>query len=126
MSARAPQKRRKNTIGEYEIIRTDHRFHPHFRRKIYSQYNSFCSDLPYGYLNIYANSKLTLSDRVHACAATLAYGNSAMLFAKTNRIGLLERVGVEEITEHPVKLDLDRLEKEKKDMIAWLKEKLST
>lgn len=120
-----PQKKRESTIGEYEVIRTDHRFHPHYRKKIYSQNNSFCADLPYGYLNIYANTTLTLSDRVHACAVSLAYGKSAMLFTETNRVGLLERVGAGEISDHPVRLDMDRLNQEKKDMVEWLKNVLS-
>lgn len=116
-----PQRKRPNFVGEYSIIRTDHRFHPHFRRKIYSQANSFCADLPYGYLNIYANSSLTLSDRIHACAVTLSYGNSAMLFTKTNRVGLLDRVCDEDITKKPVKLDMVRLNQEKEDMVNWLR-----
>ena len=116
-----PQKKKVDYLGEYRVIRTDHRFHPHFRRKIYSQRNSFCADLPYGYLNIYANSSMTLSDRAHACAVTLAYGGSAMLFSKTDRVGLLDRVGAGEISKHPVKLDLDRLNHEKQNMKAWIR-----
>ena len=104
------------------MFRTDHRFHPHYRNKIYNQNNSFCSDLPYGYLDIYANSELTLSDRVHACAVTMAYGHSAMLFAKTNRVGLLERVGAKDISKHPVSLDLMLINVEKEKMINWLSE----
>lgn len=115
-----PQKKRTDTIGEYTVLRTDHRFHPHYRKKIYSQNNSFCADLPYGYLNIYANTELTLSDRVHACAVTMAYGHSAMLFAETNRVGLLERVGADSISEHPVALDMKNLENEKNKMREWL------
>lgn len=124
MASILPQKKRKNKIGDYDVIRTDHRFHPHFRSKIYGQGNSFCADLPYGYLNIYANSSLTLSDRIHACAVTLAYGNSAMLFTETNRVGLLERVGAGDISKKPVKLDMDKLNKEKENMLIWLKENL--
>ena len=116
-----PQKKRPDTIGDYTVFRTDHRFHPHFREKIYSQRNSFCADLPYGYLNIYAGSALTLSDRVHACAVTMAFGHSAMLFSETNRVGLLERVGAGEISEHPVALDIEKLEREKSAMVDWLK-----
>lgn len=116
-----PAKKRKSKVGSFRVIRTDHRFHPHFRGKIYRQQNSFVADLPYGYLNLYANAEFTLSDRVHACAVTLAYGHSAMLFVKTDRHGLLERVGAEGITEHPVKLDMKRLENEKKSQIDWLK-----
>ena len=119
-----PQAKRENTIGGYTVFRTDHRFHPHYRAKIYGQGNSFCADLPYGYLNIYANSELTLSDRVHACAVTMAYGHSAMLFAKTNRVGLLERVGVADISKHPVCLDMEKLSVEKETMVDWLKKVL--
>ena len=120
-----PQRKREDKIGEYSVVRTDHRFHPHFRGKIYKQKNSFCADLPYGYLDLYANSNLTLSDRVHACAATLAYGNSAMLFAKTTRDGLLGRVGAHEISEHPVSIDIQYLENEKRKMMDWLAKALS-
>ena len=63
---------------------------------------------------------MTLSDRVHACAVTLAYGNTAMLFSKTSRDGLLQRVGAEEITHKPVKLDMLSLNYEKEAMIQWL------
>lgn len=117
-----PAPKRVDSIGQYKVIRTDQRFHPHYRNKIYRQNNSFCADLPYGYLNLYANATLTLSDRVHACAATLAFGNSAMLFVNTDRLGLLGRVGAEGITEHPVKLDMNRLKEEKSRMVEWLKD----
>ena len=107
-------------IGQYMLVRTDQRFHPHFRSKIYAYKNSFCADIPYGYINLYANAQLTLSDRVHACAVTLAYGHSAMLFAKTNRVGLLERVGAGEITKRPVSLDMELIRAEKAKMVEWL------
>ena len=120
-----PAPHRADQIGEYKVIRTDQRFHPHYRSKIYRQNNSFCADLPYGYLNLYANATLTLSDRVHACAATLAFGNSAMLFVNTDRLGLLGRVGAEGITEHPVKLDMNRLKEEKSRMVEWLRKTIN-
>lgn len=119
-----PQKKRADRIGNYTVIRTDHRFHPHFRKKIYAQGNSFCADLPYGYLELYANSALTLSDRVHACAVTLAFGHSAMLFSETNRVGLLERVGAGDVSDQPVAVNIKRLEREKDSMVDWLKEKI--
>ena len=115
-----PVKKHKDRLGKYNVIRTDHRFHPHFRKKIYGQKNSFVADLPYGYLNLYANAELTLSDRVHACAVTLAFGHSAMLFAKTDRHGLLERVGAHGICDKPVKLHLTILESEKEKQVEWL------
>lgn len=116
-----PAPKREDEIGQYMVVRTDQRFHPHFRSKIYAYKNSFCADIPYGYINLYANSQLTLSDRVHSCAVTLAYGHSAMLFVKTNRVGLLERVGAGEITKKPVKLDMELVSEEKTKLVQWLK-----
>jgi len=116
-----PAHKRPNVVCGYNIIRTDQRFHPHYRGKIYRHGNSFCADIPYGYLNIYANSELTLSDRVHACAVTLAFGHSAMLFINTGRAELFERVGAGEIMKKPVCLDIGKLTDEKNRMTEWLK-----
>lgn len=115
-----PRGKRPVKIGKYNIIRTDHRFAPMFMRKVYRYNNSFCGDIPHTYANIYAEAELTLSDRVHACAVTLAYGNAAYLFAKTKRSGLLKRVGAEGIEDHPVKIDLQYLNEEKQKMIEWM------
>ena len=125
LSSVFPQRKRPSVVGDYSIYRTDHRFHPHYRNKIYSQANTLCADIPYGYLELYANSELTMSDRVHACAVTLAFGHSAMLFVKTNRCGLLERVGAAGISERPVSLDMAALNKEKEELVSWLRSKLS-
>jgi hypothetical protein len=116
-----PSKNRSAQAGKYTLIRTDHRFFPNYRTKIYKYDNSFCADLPHTYINIYANTELTLSDRVHACATTLAYGNYAMCVAQTNRSALLERIGAADICNRPVKIDLDYLQQEKDSMLEWLK-----
>ena len=51
------------------LIRLDHRYNPAIPRKIYSKPNTFSADIPEGYLSIYKSSKLTVSNRVHACVA---------------------------------------------------------
>ena len=119
-SSPLPRTKRPERIGNFTIIRPDHRYNPMFIRKVFRYPNSFCADIPHTYANIYANAKLTVSDRVHACALTLAYGNSAYLLAKTGRSGLLTRVGAEKITEHPVKIDLKYLNGEKEKLLQWL------
>lgn len=116
-----PAKDRTTKIGRYEIIRTDHRFSPILKNKVFRYSNSFVSDIPNTYIDIYANARLTLSDRVHACVATLAYGNHAMLFSKTKRSKLLDRVGAESIYSEPVKIDLKKLDEEKEDLIQWIR-----
>lgn len=116
-----PRGKRPEKLGPYTVIRTDHRFSPMFRRKAFRYANSFCADVPQTYANIYAEAALTLSDRVHACAIALAYGNAAYLFAKTGRSALLKRVGAEGIEDHPVTIDLQKLQEEKQKLIAFLK-----
>ena len=121
LGAVLPKSKRQDKVYNYSIIRPDHRFWPMFVKKVYRYNNSYCSEIPEGYFNIYANSSLTVTDRIHACILTLAYGNKAMFFAKTARSGLLDRVGAEEIYHKPVQLSLEKLNKEKENMIAELK-----
>ncbi len=116
-----PGKKRPTKIDKYTILRTDHRFSPMFMNKVYRYDNSFCADIPHTYANIYAEADITFSDRVHACALTLAYGNYAMLYAKTGRSALLDRVGAKDISEKPVKIDMDYLKEEKQKLLEFLK-----
>lgn len=109
------------SLNGYKIVRTDHRTNPYYIRNTYRRPNTFAHDLPQSYLAIYANAKLTLSNRVHACVATMAYGNSAMLFSETPRARLLDRLGATEISKKPVKLDLALVAEEKYKMTEWLK-----
>lgn len=108
-------------IGDYSIIRTDHRFNPMLLRKTYRAPNSFVSDIPFTYLNLYANTRATFTNRVHACVATLAYGKPAMLFSTTPRARLLERVGLTYITRQPQTLPMENLRVEKMKLINFVK-----
>lgn len=109
-------------LEELSIIRPEHRFFPHMTRKIYRHPNATASDEPWTYINIYANAELTLSDRVHACVATLAFGHPAMLFTPSPRAALFERLGLAQIREKLVELDMSLLEEEQEKEIAWLKQ----
>ena len=104
------------------IVRPEHRFFPHVTHKIYRQPNATASDEPWTYINIYANADFTLSDRVHACVATLAFGSPAMLFTPSPRSALFGRLGLQEIKTQLVKLDLEFLNEEQEKEISWLKE----
>jgi hypothetical protein len=103
------------------IIRPEHRFNPHLPFKIYQHPNAVASDEPWTYFTVYANARLTLADRVHACVITLAYGNPAMLFTPSPRATLFDRLGLEDIRKRPVALDLEQLEYELQKELAWLK-----
>jgi hypothetical protein len=106
------------------IVRPEHRFFPHMTHKIYRQPNATASDEPWTYINIYANADFTLSDRVHACVATLAFGHKAMLFTPSPRSALFGRVGADEVKNKLVGIDLAYLHEEQEKEIVWLKERL--
>lgn len=109
-----------DTIGGFKIARPDHQINPTILGKSFRRPSSFSSDIPYTYLSLYANTTATFSDRVHACIVTLAYGKPAMLFSKTSRVSLLERVGTDGITNRPVSIPTERLRREKEQMIEFL------
>lgn len=115
---------RRKLPAEFEgrmIVRPEHRFFPHMTHKIYRQPNGMASDEPWTYINLYANADFTLSDRVHACVATLAFGHPAMLFTPSPRAALFGRVGAGDIRDRMVSLDLAHLHEEQEKEIAWLK-----
>ncbi len=112
------------SIGDKLIIRTDHRFNPMLLQKSYAAPNSFVSDVPYTYLNLYANTEATFSNRVHACVATLAYGKPAKLFSTSPRAYLLDRLGAKNIRKELTKIDSEWLKYEKLAMINFLRENL--
>jgi hypothetical protein len=88
---------------------------------MYRAPTSFTWDLPDPYLALYAHAALVLSDRVHACVAALAYGRPAMLFSKSPRALILERVGANRIEQRPITISQDELRGEKEKMIRFLR-----
>lgn len=107
-------------IGEYNVIRPEHRFNPHINWKIYKQPNAVCSDEPFTYLTIYAGSSLTITDRVHACVATLAYGNPAILYKHSPRGQLFDRLDLGDIGKQVSVLDPELLLREQDAELAFL------
>lgn len=112
-------------IGGVQIIRPEHRYTPHMTHKIYQHPNAIVSDEVFTYLSLYAHTELTLSDRVHACVMTLAYGNPARLFTPSPRKRLFSRLGLSDISNRVVSLDLEYLEEERQEEMDFLKEHLS-
>ena len=83
------------------------------------------SDYPGDYLALYANCDEVYSDRVHACVATLAYGNEAKHFGKSPRSNLFDRVGLKKIKKQLVRLDANYLNDEKDKQLEVLKDILN-
>lgn len=108
-------------IQEWKLIRPMHSPVAKFGMFAYNRPNQFVSLNPYAYLNLFRNTELTVSERVHACVATLSYQKPAMLCKKTKRSLLFDRLGLGEITQRPVCLSRETLIAEKEKFIDFLK-----
>ena len=110
-----------NAVGDVKIVRTKHRANSISRREAFSKTNTFLSDIPYNYLDIYGNTKVTFSNRVHASVVTLAYGNPTMFFSDTQRARLFDRFEhLSDIKKRPVSIPKDVLEYEKAKQFEFL------
>lgn len=108
-------------ISGYDVIRPSHQVLHRANWRLYFKENSFFSQTPWGYLNIYRNSSLTITDRLHAAVATLSYGNPARLIIKSKRANLLSRVNASDICNKISKIDMSYLQNEKDNYLLWLK-----
>lgn len=110
------------------IVRTHHSFWYTFdlqdickmKSQYYHKNNILISEIPEDYLDIYMHAEKTYSDRVHACVATLIYGNEAQLFMDTKRSSLFERVGLRNITAEFCTLNQKYINDEKENQIKFL------
>jgi hypothetical protein len=112
--------KRPEHIGSFRVVRPNHTYNPYNRSIIYANPGAIVSDEPFTYLTIYGNTELTLTDRVHACVATLAYGKPAMLFSRTPRAANLARLGLDDIQSRPVTLDPEVLKREQSSELQFL------
>lgn len=102
------------------ILYTHHDCFGKLPTRYINQKDTIISELPYDYLTIYKNVDVTYAERVHACIATLAFGNKAMLYSQTIRAKLFDKVldnGTAKIQKSPVSADKIKLNTEKERMI---------
>jgi hypothetical protein len=103
----------KGIIPNVRFFRTE--------KLLYSRKSMYYSDLPFGYLSILKSAKLVFSDRVHTCAAGLILGSCCMYIkgqrrSKDGRNNIFLRLGLPDIFDRPVSLDMPYIELEKKKM----------
>lgn len=108
------------------MLRPEHRTNPFVGWKVYRAPGTVVSDEPYTYLTTYANARMTLSDRVHACVVAAAYGRPAMLFGSTPRDALFARMGLADIRKHPVALPENRRVEERDALLDFLRNAFAT
>lgn len=104
--------RRPGKIGKYKVIRTYHTVAPSLNKVLTRAENMFVSPNPFSYLSIFQNADFVMARRVHACVPSLSYGTPAMLFNKTKRAKIFERVGLGAIHEKLTTLDQNVLDAE--------------
>jgi hypothetical protein len=75
------------------ILRVHQDLSTHNKHIKFSHPNSFMSFNLLSYLTLYKSTKFTVSDRVHSCAVTLAYGKPAKFLYNTPRDGIFSRLG---------------------------------
>jgi hypothetical protein len=114
--------RRPSSVHEHRIVRPIHGVLHSSRYQLYKKQNTFFSQTPFGYLNLYRNTTLAISDRLHGVIPTLAYGNPARLVSDSPRTHLFSRIGLTDVTNQVVTADLDLIEEEKTAMLDRLAE----
>lgn len=107
------------------VFRTHHDCWGPLPTRYINKENTLVSDVPFDYLTLYANANETYSDRVHACIATLTYGNKAKLFSKTPRKSLFKELNVENITQELTKVDMNLLRELKEKQINTVKKMIT-
>lgn len=102
------------------VIQTHHDCFGKLPARYMSKANTLISELPYDYLALYKGVDTTYAERVHACIATLAFGNKARLYVDTPRAALFDRVienGAERIKKEVVSVEKEKLQNEKERML---------
>lgn len=120
-------------IGDRRVIRVHHSFfknffspkHFSYKYHYFGKGNTMISDIPYGYLNLYAAAEEVYSDRVHACVGAFVYGTPARLFSSTPRARLLERIDKESLLKELTYPDLSFIQNEKEKQVRFLESVLS-
>ena len=104
----------RSLSGGETIIRTVHSVMPETMKGIREGDNYFVSDIPYDYLNLYANAVAVITNRVHAAVASVSYGTPVYLNNKTPRGSILERIHCDGVYRELHVSDTEYLEAEKK------------
>ncbi len=104
------------------IIRTVHSVVGDGFKRILKGGNYYLSDVPYDYLNLYANATAVITNRVHAAVASVSYGTPVYLTNKTPRGSILKRVGCEDVYKTLFVSDQEIVRKEKEKYESKIKE----
>ncbi len=80
-------------VGGHKIVRLIQNLNTRFNHINFAMPNSFISFNPVTYLEVIKSAEFVVSDRVHACATSLACGHPARFLFETPRAGIFDRLG---------------------------------
>tara|TARA_B110000902_G_scaffold263393_1_gene342354 strand:- start:559 stop:1578 length:1020 start_codon:yes stop_codon:yes gene_type:complete len=80
-------------VGSFKIVRTVQQVSNKSNNFNFKAPNSFITYNPLNFLSAFKGTEFTISERVHACATTLAFGKPAQLLIDNPRNGIFERFG---------------------------------
>lgn len=84
---------KQDMVNGHKIVRVQQEVSTKFNHITFAQPNSFVSFNLLSYLALYKSAAFTISDRVHSCAVSLAFGKPARLFTNSPRAGIFNRLG---------------------------------
>ena len=86
-------RKHQSELENHLIVRTVQNLNTRFNHINFSTPNSFISFNPVRYLEVAKSAEFTISDRVHACAISLACNHPARFLFNTPRAGIFDRLG---------------------------------
>lgn len=110
------------SLADHDILRVHQDLSTHFKHLKFSHPNSFMSFNLLSYLALYKSTQFTVSDRVHSCAVTLAFGNPTKFLYETPRAGIFDRLGFDYKSNGGVMYpNMEIIEEEKEKLKAVIK-----
>lgn len=101
-------------VGDMFIVRTIQNLNTRFNHINFAMPNSFISFNPMSYLEVVNSSEFTISDRVHACAVSLALNKPARFLFNTPRAGIFDRMGFDYKANKGIMYpNMDKIDEEK-------------
>ncbi|KGK29314.1 polysaccharide pyruvyl transferase family protein [Cellulophaga sp. E6(2014)] len=95
-------KKYQSSIEDLEIVRTVQQVSTKSNNFNFKYPNSFITWNPLNQLSILKGAEFTISERVHACATTLAFGKPARITYDNARSGIFDRFGLDYKTNNGI------------------------
>lgn len=83
----------QESVGDLKVVRTVQQVSNKSNNFNFKYPNSFITFNPINLLAVFKGTEFTISERVHACATTLAFGKPAQIIIDNPRCGIFERLG---------------------------------